>query len=164
MTITAILTSIFVFKIADIVRKHLPKYAISFSIHVDVFVGLLSTCCIGKECTIVSHAVEIIERYEAVMGEPQEKKKPVQDMGVAGDGQDTRENFRPTNAYQCRRKWNNRSSETVQLSKALEDNLQIKPHFEGKPQSSTYPRSRRCNICNSTDHFFKECPIFNSCQ
>ena len=120
--------------------------------------------CIDKECTTVSHAVEIIERYEAVMGEPQEKKKPAQARGVAEDGQATRGNFRPTNDYQGRRRWNNRSSETVQLSKAIEDLTSRLNHIEGKPQSSTYPRSRRCYICNSTDHFFKDCPIFNSCQ
>lgn len=129
--------------------------------------------CIDRECTTVSQAVEIIERYEAVMGEPQEKKKMLTVRGISGGSPNNNSYQRQNNNGYQRQNTNmkdanrwNKQQENSQLSKAISeltarlDRMENRPHIQ-MPYRSKYGQ---CYICRSTEHFFRECPVFKACQ
>ena len=123
--------------------------------------------CIDKECTTVIQAVEIIERYEAVMGESQEKKKAVPVRGVSGGatGNQQFNNQNRNNGNQ--RGWNRQQQQNGSnsyLSKALADITARLERIDGRQSQGNRTQNRygNCFTCDSPDHFYRDCPVYKS--
>ena len=128
--------------------------------------------CIDRDCRTVESAVQIVERYEAILGEGTDKKKSyvravnsIPDSGTSN-----------TRSYQYR---NNKSKPndkpqapdtTEVMLKQVLDRLEklegTNPLTKAKESYQPKPYYRRgsCFICQSPDHYLKDCPIYKKCH
>ena len=93
--------------------------------------------CIDKECQTILEAVDVIERYESIVGEGDRKKSTIRSV---------------------------RSKDAERPSKNYQDNLQELrdriEKLESEKRNQNIRRNNnswRCYICNSTDHFMRNC-------
>lgn len=92
--------------------------------------------CIDKECKTVAEAVDVIERYESIMGEGDKKRLAVRALEAASTA------------------GNNGSKENlVELQNRI-----AKLERENENLNQRRSNQNRCYICNSTDHFKRNCP------
>lgn len=111
--------------------------------------------CIDKECTTVSDAIEVIERYEAILGDSQDKKKtPVRQ--VSNVGTSVENDIREPDYQQL----------TARIAKL--EATSTKPYQQGQQTRNTpiqkFQRTRNCYICDSPDHYFRNCPVYKKCM
>lgn len=128
--------------------------------------------CIDRDCRTVESAVQVVERYEAILGEGNEKKKSnvraLNNISEAGPSSTrpypNRNNNRPKPTDKSQT-----PNTTDLLFKQLLDRIEklegtssttAKRNYDPKP----YYRRGSCFICQSTDHFIKDCPIYQKCQ
>ena len=113
--------------------------------------------CIDRECQTVAQAVEIIERYEAIMGD-QGRKSTVRGVFSHCDPE---------------RNLNNQQTEidrTLEksirlLTERLERLENTRFSRQGQNQSSNRNTGNKtCFICSAPDHFFRNCPVYKKCQ
>jgi hypothetical protein len=100
----------------------------------------------------------VIERYEAVIGDNNARKSIVR--GVAGLNDQSEE----TSSYKSGRAdpaLENTLKQVMEKLDKIEQNN--KSRWETKPQTQPF-KSRSCFICNSPDHVFRKCPIYQKCQ
>lgn len=107
--------------------------------------------CIDKECDTVSDAIQVIERYEGILGvDSQEKKKaPVRHMSEYHNSSDPA-----------------LEQLTARIMKLEETSKQ--PSQQTVPQSpntgfAENGRPRSCFVCNDPGHFYRNCPIYQKC-
>ena len=106
--------------------------------------------CIDKDCQTMADAVEVIERYEAVL-EDGEKRKPVRALG--SDDRAPRKTLSSPSASQ---------TEILEALKAILTRLEkLESGQSTRSNGRQGPRTRACYICQSPDHFMRECPIRN---
>lgn len=106
--------------------------------------------CIDRDCQSISDAVDVIERYEAILGENYDKKK--QNARAVSSSSDTKSNFPGNNPSTQNLKAQKEESDT---SKVLQD---ISSRLERLERSSQKSTAKRCFHCNSPAHFIKDCP------
>ena len=96
--------------------------------------------CIDRNCTTVAQAVDIVERYEAVLGDTGDRRKTTR-MVSSSHEEGIAEALTKLNAR----------------LENLETQLNRRPPFirRGPPQ---YQGPRACYICRGTDHLMKDCP------
>ena len=105
--------------------------------------------CIDRNCSSIAQAVDIIERYEAILGDVQEKKKPVRVVTNSNSQNDQ----------------GNQSDGAIQktlneIAFALENlqRQQVRPRgFQGM-NNQQRRQPLRCFNCNSEDHLVRNCP------
>ena len=115
--------------------------------------------CIDRDCTSVSEAVDVIERYEAIMGDNSDRKKS---------------NMRTIDSSPVRRESHQQSKleSTLERIEARLDRLEKHAQFNPKPapQQQTYPKQsgggqkptkRTCFTCSSPHHMYRNCPYNN---
>ncbi|MCG8113214.1 MAG: procyclic acidic repetitive family protein, partial [Candidatus Thiodiazotropha taylori] len=112
--------------------------------------------CIDRDCRTVAEAVDVIERYEAIMGENSDRKKS---------------NMRTIDSFPAERTELKLES-TLDRIEARLDKLEKQAQYTtyaGLPQR-TAPRQssgtqrqtkRTCYTCSSPHHLFKNCPYNN---
>ena len=95
--------------------------------------------CIDKECHTVAEAVDVIERYESIVGDGDRRKSTVRT--VESQGTEGKRNQKDQDVMQ----------QLLQRIQKLE---------QGNRNKDTMNRrnSGRCYICNSPDHFRRNCP------
>ena len=99
--------------------------------------------CIDKECRTVTEAVDLIERYEALLGENNDKKR--------GNIRQVAENKKyPSPTVRFENPTNNPSND--EIVKQLTDRVQKLEQGQGYSK-------RVCYNCNSPDHFYRNCPL-----
>lgn len=115
--------------------------------------------CIDKECTTVIEAVDVIERYEALLGESNDKKKPVRMIRHNNDQQ------RSPNRYHEKAQ-NSSLDQTLKTLVVRLERLEnsIKNRGQSYQPNKKYSTNRSCYICQSPEHFFRDCEIYNKCQ
>ena len=116
--------------------------------------------CIDRDCTTVSEAVDVIERYGAIMGDNLDRKKS---------------NMRAIDLSPVRRNETQQKSKlesTLERIEARLDRLEKHTQFTsqiGQPQQ-TFPKQggggqkptkRTCYTCSSPHHMFRNCPYNN---
>ncbi len=114
--------------------------------------------CMDKDCRSVSDAVEVVERYEAIMEVQQDQKK----SNVRFLSQHPESNSRPES--NTRDKTVERCLQDIahRISR-LEQSTQKYSHedrssnYQGRPQR----QARRCLICNEYDHVMRNCPTYD---
>ena len=104
--------------------------------------------CIDKECATISDAVQVIERYEAILGEPPvtEKKKTAVRQISADDDQDY--SFDQLNARVAKLEQTSYNTPTATPQTMYKSNAPSQGKFE-----------RKCFICESPRHIIKDCPM-----
>jgi hypothetical protein len=106
--------------------------------------------CIDRDCQTIADAVEVIERYEAVL-EDGDKRKPVRALG--SDDKASGETQSRPNASQTE------MSETLKVILTRLEKLESGQYT--KSNGNPGPRTRACYICQSPDHFMRDCPVRN---
>ena len=99
--------------------------------------------CIDRNCTTIAQAVDIIERYEAVLGETGGDKRKAARMVASKNSED--DDLKKT---------------LLQISDRLET-LETQMSNNGTIQRGNAPWNPgniTCFICNSPEHFMKDCP------
>lgn len=100
--------------------------------------------CIDRNCSTVVQAVDIIERYESILGDGTEKRRAVRMVG--GDLQ----------------KSDSEISKTLQTILSRLEQLEHGPQQrQGRPRENGQTRNQ-CYGCGSPDHFIRQCPERNA--
>ncbi|XP_062575414.1 uncharacterized protein LOC134237324 [Saccostrea cucullata] len=99
--------------------------------------------CIDKECSTVAEAVDVIERYESIMGDGDKKKINVRHV-------DQEQAVKQPTGEQ---KSNNLEDTIKSLINRLEK-LESAQRMEPRKGNNSWT----CFICNSPDHLMKDCP------
>lgn len=99
--------------------------------------------CIDKECRNVSEAVDLIERYEALLGETGESRRKMNVRQVTGADSSPKTTIP------------NQTSTDQDTSNLIHQLLNRIEKLERGPQTS---KSFNCFNCNSPDHLFRNCP------
>ena len=131
--------------------------------------------CVDRECRTVAEAVDVIERYEALLGESSEKKKNnvrvVTNENSAFKRQ-TPHNFSNhyQNSFQSRPQVSDSDRTIKQLidridklenRSAVRENRQGNTPFRGNYAGDANRQNRRtCFICDSPEHFYRRCPMY----
>ena len=98
--------------------------------------------CIDKDCQTIAEAVDVIERYESIVGDGDRRKSTVRAV-------------ESTETEGHRRQNNDTQDDVKELLNRIEKLEQ------GKRNMDTNRRNRntgRCYICNSPEHFMRNCP------
>ncbi len=120
--------------------------------------------CIDRDCTTIATAVQIIERYEALLGDSTDRKRTTI---RAIDSQFNRK--RPDSGRD--------TSHTSRMDDPLHQVMDRLAKLENYPDTRNAgyrtqqnkpmggrgmprPIRRRCYACDSDDHFMRECPIY----
>ena len=122
--------------------------------------------CIDRDCRTFESVVEILERYEAILGECTEKKNTFRAINDAADSG-------PSNCSRSHQNWNNMSKsndgtqarDTNQILDRLEK-LESCLQSIGARDSTRHRQPVRrgvCFICKSPQHFLQDCPIYKKC-
>ena len=127
--------------------------------------------CIDRDCRTIESAVEIVERYEAILGEGTEKKNIVRTISDAADSVPSDSSRYHQNRINMS-KSNDRTQAQDTNGHILNQILDRLEKLESCLQSigtgdSTRHRQpvRRgvCFICQSPQHFLQDCPIYKKC-
>ena len=112
--------------------------------------------CIDKDCQTIAEAVDVIERYESILGSDENKNKSK--VRMVGNNSKSK---RP-----AKEQVPERMAEPDNLNatlKALMSRLERLENNENNgprdPPPQRLPQNRTCFICNSPDHFMKKCPL-----
>ncbi|XP_062605071.1 uncharacterized protein LOC134266883 [Saccostrea cucullata] len=99
--------------------------------------------CIDKECSTVAEAVDVIERYESIMGDGDKKKINVRHV-------DQEQIVKQLTGEQK----SNNLEHTIKLLINRLDKLESAQRMEPRKGNNSWT----CFICNSPDHLMKDCP------
>ncbi|MCG7866921.1 MAG: hypothetical protein JAY74_11180 [Candidatus Thiodiazotropha taylori] len=113
--------------------------------------------CIDRDCRTVAEAVDVIERYEAIMGDNSDRK---------------RSNMRTIDSSPLNKAESQRLQKKPTIETALEriearlDRLERQNQFQQQtvPKqgvNAQKPTKRTCFTCNSPFHLYKNCPYNN---
>ena len=113
--------------------------------------------------------MQVVERYEAILGEGTEKKKgnvrAINNMPSNPQPYHNRSNNGP--------KSNDRAQPSATTEAILKQVLDRLEKLEGVTTSTAtkesyqpkpYYRRSACFVCQSPEHFLKDCPIYQKCQ
>lgn len=128
--------------------------------------------CIDRDCRTVESAVQVVERYEAILGEGNEKKKSnVRAVNnISEQGSSSARLYPNRNNNRSRPNDKSQTPNTTDLLKQVLDRIE---KLESRPQSvnvkdstrsRSYFRRGTCFICQSPEHFLQDCPIYKKCQ
>lgn len=115
--------------------------------------------CMDKECPTVTEAVDIIERYEAVLDDEKERKKL--GINMVSDGGPKNSQIKPVGTEVAMQ---HILQEMQMINKGInqlvlrEDNKRY-GEATGKPQYARKSGSMRCFTCDSPDHIRRDCPL-----
>ena len=113
--------------------------------------------CMDHDCQSIHQAVEVIERYEAILGEAGQDRKKISFKSLETDYK-TEDQNNETSVAGILRKLDSRLDKLESLSLVQ----QVAGREEGlKPerrQANANKSSRCCFFCNSPDHLVKNCP------
>ncbi|KAK3599817.1 hypothetical protein CHS0354_022383 [Potamilus streckersoni] len=118
--------------------------------------------CIDKNCETVADAVDVVERYEAILGDEYDKKKA---------------NVRAVGSNEMEHQGSNDNGRIGAMLQRIEKRLELLEKgstpfknvkdWRNQIQNRHAPRNekrRTCFVCNSPDHFFRNCPTFIQCK
>lgn len=116
--------------------------------------------CTNQECTTVTDAVEVIERYEAIIGDVTEKKR----QGVRMISEASSEGATGSS----------KMDETINKLTRLVNNLDDRSHNQHHQTNRGYSRPgfnrgnitrpMACHFCGKTNHFIKNCEDYKKCK
>ena len=117
--------------------------------------------CTNQECTTVAEDVEVIERYEAIIGDGTDKRRPnvrlVTDSSSTGHmNPNEGENSQMTNAIH----------KLTRLVDSLDDkNAQANRGYNRQGYGNrNFRKPLPCHFCGRTDHLIKNCAAYAKCK
>jgi hypothetical protein len=129
--------------------------------------------CIDRDCRTVADAVDVIERYEALVDETKEKRKPVTRM--VSQGEESMQNILARIEYlECSRAgvnatYTNQSGYAATNHNQAGNNPRHANQYgynsaNSRPGYNARGNGRLCFICDSPEHFFRNCPFYQKCK
>ncbi|MEW8542499.1 MAG: hypothetical protein AB2693_03110 [Candidatus Thiodiazotropha sp.] len=119
--------------------------------------------CIDRDCRTVESAVQVVERYEAILGEGNEKKRTVR--AVSNVSELDLSDGRPQPSRNNNRfKPNDKSKTPDSIESILKKVLDRLEQLEGTSFPRPHYRRGTCYVCQSSDHFRRDCPIYKKFQ
>ena len=120
--------------------------------------------CIDENCKTVADAVEVIERYEAILGEGDTKKK--QTVRAVGQGQSGGYNgnrggnkqFPPKGPNHSANSMENVLQQMQQRLERIESNMNRNAPYSS-PYGGRSQENRPCFLCGSEEHLMRHCPL-----
>lgn len=121
--------------------------------------------CTNQDCKSVTDAVEIIERYEAILGDGTEKKKCAVRMTTEiGQNDQADVNTDTVNLQELTRRIAQlENQKTFQSNKQPDVRFGTRPNYRSNNQKPQR-RDIRCFLCEEPGHVCKNCPIFTRCK
>lgn len=101
--------------------------------------------CIDKECNTVTEAVDVIERYESIVGDG-DKKRPIRSVG------------HDKNTRQSETELHDPAEQLGNTVQHLVERLDKLESAHKKSLNKRFNAPMTCFICDSPDHLMKECP------
>ena len=127
--------------------------------------------CTNQDCKSVTDAVEIVERYEAILGDGTEKKKSAVRMTTENSQNDKADvkNKAENGILQDNLQDLTRRIAELENQKKFHSSKQTDVRVGSRPnyrQTIAKPGRRdvRCFLCEEPGHVCKNCPIFNRCK
>lgn len=110
--------------------------------------------CIDKDCRTVAEAVDVIERYESIIGDGVEKRK----ANVRAIDSDTHP--KPLAESKPYLRDQNSAELNLSLQQVITrlNRLESRNHRDFDRRSPSYNFNRNCYICDSPNHFMRDCP------
>ena len=110
--------------------------------------------CIDKDCQTVAEAVDVIERYESIIGDGADKRK-LNVRAVETDAKFKRSNDeKPSESYSGDNDMDSTIKKLItRLDRIENDGTRGQRNFNRQ-----YQMNKNCFICNSPDHFMRTCP------
>ncbi|VDI60455.1 Hypothetical predicted protein [Mytilus galloprovincialis] len=130
--------------------------------------------CVDRECKTVADAVDIIERYEALLGESSQKKTSVRSVSYENCSENKLDmewqNNGDPNVRLISQQPNN--DRTIQMLLSRMDKLENQIRNTNNRSNFRFGRNnyqngsntqnqRTCFICDSPDHFYRQCSMSN---
>ncbi|KAK3601748.1 hypothetical protein CHS0354_016111 [Potamilus streckersoni] len=109
--------------------------------------------CINKNCETVADAVDDVDRYEAILGDEYDKKK----ANVRAVGSNETEHQAMLQRIEKRLELLEKGSTPLKNVKDWRNQIQTRPAPRNEKRGT-------CFVCNSPDHFFRNCPTFIQCK
>ena len=130
--------------------------------------------CIDRDCRTVEDAVQVVERYESILGEGNEKKKSsIRAINNPADSNPSQSIHYPplNNKSQSNNKSYPSNTTEIVLKQVLERLEKLEDGNSSKVQRNSnnnnpkpYYRRGTCFVCQSPDHFLRDFPIYKKCQ
>ena len=130
--------------------------------------------CIDRDCRTVEDAVQVVERYESILGEGNEKKKSsIRAINNPADSNPSQSIHYPhlNNKSQSNNKSYPSNTTEIVLKQVLERLEKLEGGNSSKVQRNSnnnnpkpYYGRGTCFVCQSPDHFLRDCPIYKKCQ
>ena len=108
--------------------------------------------CIDSMCQNVYQAVEVIERYEAILGDHSQDAKKSNIRAIDTSGIDT-------TISSVLQKLDSRLEKLESISLVHQNNTAQQYRRQSGPQNVN--RDRKCFFCNASDHMYRSCPQRN---
>lgn len=118
--------------------------------------------CTNQGCRTVAEAVEVMERYEAIMGDGSERKKG--SVRMTKESMVQEDHAHGTDETQMKDTLNGLTRRISQLE-ATKPSTNFRPNTynqsrQGGNSFNTYRREAKCFICDSTSHICRNCPFY----
>ena len=112
--------------------------------------------CTNQDCTTVTDAVEVIERYEAIMGNNTDKKRPNVRMVTEASSSGTAGSNAMDDAL-------NKLTRLVNTFDAKNNSPSSRGYNRPNPNRN-FSRPMACHFCGKTDHLIKNCDDYKRCK
>ena len=119
--------------------------------------------CTNQGCETVAEAVEVIERYEAIIGDCSERKK--QNVSMTTGYSETEDNHQDHCNGQIQDTLHGLTRRISQLETSrtppIHNNIQNTRSWHGRSRNNgSMRKTLTCFICDSPDHICRNCPFF----
>lgn len=119
--------------------------------------------CTNQNCKTVSEAVEVIERYEAILGDSQDRRKSSVRMVDEVYQRDCQSTIAENTFQDTLQSLTRRISE-LETKREPKDRPQSTYRSASRPFNNRPEKDIKCFLCGNTGHICRNCPVYLRCK